>query len=184
MWLIPLWTLGLALACFMFGQWMGKKPTRLLATGLSAVALIPWLPSSHAEAPRKPSTQIVYRFDDHRYLTLTGYGCEGAINYVDEKRDINTPMIDQFARVFLPRIIHADNDGDFIFIPYHEPSAFRVSKDHGKTFQDARWVGGGFFCRSHQSHHRRQSAGLHRVQGRAGFHDVETVWGWLGHASG
>ncbi|MCZ4303491.1 hypothetical protein O4G98_01985 [Zoogloeaceae bacterium G21618-S1] len=125
----------------MFGQWMGKKPARLVAAGLAVSALIPWLPSSHAEPPRKPSTQVIYRFDDHRYLTMIGYGCEGAIHYVDEERDINTPMIDQFARVFLPKIIHADNDGDFIFIPYHEPSAFRVSKDHGKTFQDARWVG-------------------------------------------
>lgn len=141
MWLIPLWTLGLSLACLMLGQWMYKKPARYLASGLALTALIPWLPSSHAEPPRKPSTQVIYRFDDHRYLTMIGYGCEGAIHYVDEKRDINTPMIDQFARVFLPKIIHADSDGDFIFIPYHEPSAFRVSKDHGKTFQDARWVG-------------------------------------------
>lgn len=87
------------------------------------------------------ATQIVYRFDDHRYLTLTGHRCEGAINYVDEERDINTPVMEQFARAFLPPITHADDDGDFIFIPNHAISAFRVSKDHGKTFKTARWVG-------------------------------------------
>ena len=141
MWLIPLWTLGLALACFMFGQWMFKKPARLLAAGLAISALIPWLPSSHAEPPTKPSTQVVYRFDDHRHLELVGYGCEGAIDYVDTKRGIKTRLMEQFARVFLPRIVHADNDGDFIFIPYDDVSAFRVSKDHGKTFNSARWVG-------------------------------------------
>ncbi|TVT44433.1 MAG: hypothetical protein FHP94_20430 [Denitromonas halophila] len=141
MWLIPLWTLGLALACFMFGQWMRKKPARLLAAGLAISALIPWLPSSHAEPPRKPSTQVVYRFDDHRHLELVGYGCEGAINYVDEKRGIHTPMIDQFAQVFLPPITHADDDGDFIFIPLDDLSAFRASKDRGNTFKSARWVG-------------------------------------------
>ena len=141
MWLIPLWTLGLALACLMLGQWMCKKPARHLASGLALAALIPWLPSSHAEPPRKPSTQVIYRLDDHRHLELTGYGCEGAIYYVDEKRKIRSTYIDQFARVFLPRIVHSDNDGDFLFFPYSDASAFAVSKDHGKTFQDARWVG-------------------------------------------
>lgn len=90
-------------------------------------------------------TQIVYRFDDHRYLTLTGHRCEGRIDYVDEKRGIDTPVIEQFARVFLPPITHADNDGDFIFIPYDDISAFRVSKDGGKTFQKARWIGSRYF---------------------------------------
>ncbi|QID16262.1 hypothetical protein G3580_00655 [Nitrogeniibacter mangrovi] len=136
-----MWTLVLAVACIALGRHLFRPPARLAAAALAILALIPWLPSSHAEPPRKPSTQIVYRFDDHRYLELVGYRCEGAINYVDEKRGIHTPMIDQFARVFLPPIMHADDDGDFIFIPYHEPSAFRVSKDHGKTFRDARWVG-------------------------------------------
>ena len=142
MWLIPLWTLGLALTCWMFGQWMGKNPA-----GLATSALIPWLPSSHAEPPRKPSTQVIYRFDDHRHLELTGYDCEGAIYYVDEKRGIRNSYMDQFARVFLPKIVHADNDGDFIFMPYSDASGFAVSKDHGRTFQEARWVGDGFHAR-------------------------------------
>ncbi|HCT5794251.1 TPA: hypothetical protein OT205_002639, partial [Enterobacter hormaechei] len=26
---------------------------------------------------KEPPTQVVYRFDDHRYLELKGWGCEG-----------------------------------------------------------------------------------------------------------
>lgn len=144
-WWVPLWTLALAALLAWLTPRRFRRPARFLAAGLAVGALIPWLPSSHAEPPKKPSTQIVYRFDDHRYLELTGYGCEGAIYYVDEKRGIRNSYMDQFARVFLPRIVHADDDGDFIFIPYADASAFVVSKDHGKTFRDARWVGGREF---------------------------------------
>lgn len=142
-WLIAAWTLMLAAGCFLLARGRLKLPARLFAVSLALGGVIPLLPASQAEPPRKPAKQVVYRFDDHRYLTLEGYGCEGAINYVDDKRGIDTPMIEQFARVFLPRFVHSDSDGDFIFVPYHEPSAFRVSKDHGKTFEDARWIGGG-----------------------------------------
>lgn len=89
----------------------------------------------------KVPTQVVYRFDDHRYLTLTGHECEGALFYVDEKRGLNTEVISQFARVFLPDITHADDDGDYVFIPFSDVSAFRVSRDGGRTFSTARWVG-------------------------------------------
>lgn len=140
-WLIPLWVLGLALACWMLGQWMFKKPARLLAAGLAISALIPWLPSSHAEPPRKPSTQIVYRFDDHRYLELTGYGCEGAVSFVDTNRGIRTEVVSQFWRLFLGRYVHADNDSGYLVVPYEDGSAFEISKDFGKTFNTARWVG-------------------------------------------
>ncbi|WP_456299681.1 T6SS immunity protein Tli3 family protein [Nitrogeniibacter aestuarii] len=90
---------------------------------------------------RDVPTQIVYRFDDHRYLTLTGHVCEGAIHYVDERKGLNTEVMHQFARVFLPDITHADNDGDYVFIPYSDVSGFRVSRDGGRTFATANWVG-------------------------------------------
>ena len=140
-WLAPLWTLLVA------GLLIWKVPKRLKPYGRSAalalavVAFVPMLPSSHAEHPRKPSTQVVYRFDESRYLELSGYGCEGAINYVDGKRKIRTTFIEQYGRVFLPRFIHADNDGDFIFFPLDDVSAFKVSRDGGKTFETGRWVG-------------------------------------------
>ncbi|QTQ35920.1 Uncharacterized protein ToN1_17650 [Aromatoleum petrolei] len=122
-----------------------KPPARLFAAALAATGLIPLLPASHAEPPRKPATQVIYRFDDHRHLELEGYTCEGAIDYVDTQRGIRTRVMHQFAQVFLPTFIHADNDGDFIFIPYDDVSAFRVSRDNGATFENARWVGSRYF---------------------------------------
>lgn len=141
-WLTLLWGSFLAVVFLLAlrGRW--RYLGRGLALTVMLLVSIPCMPAVSLEKQGyRPATQTVYRFDEHRYLTLTGYGCEGAMNYVDKKRGIDTPMIEQFARVFLPKIIHADNDGDYIFIPYYEPSAFRVSKDHGRTFQDARWVG-------------------------------------------
>ncbi|HHX8208307.1 TPA: T6SS immunity protein Tli3 family protein, partial [Enterobacter hormaechei] len=32
---------------------------------------------------KEPPTQVVYRFDDHRYLELKGWGCEGQLWYTD-----------------------------------------------------------------------------------------------------
>lgn len=145
LWLVSVWTLMLAASTVLLARDKLRRPVRLVTAGLTIVALIPVLPSSHAEPPKKPSRQVVYRFDAYRYLTLEGYGCEGAINYVDDKRGIDSPMIEQFARVFLPRFVHADDNGNFIFVPYHEPSAFRVSYDQGKTFEDAWWVGTRYF---------------------------------------
>jgi hypothetical protein len=141
MWLVPLWTLGIALVLAFLTRKRFKNASRWLAAGIALVALAPWLPASHAEQPRKASTQIVYRFDDHRYLSLTGYGCEGSVDYVDEKRKILTNVVSQYWRVFLPRIVHSDDDGDYIFIPFDDISGFMVSRDHGLTFKEARWVG-------------------------------------------
>ncbi|MGX1903892.1 T6SS immunity protein Tli3 family protein, partial [Enterobacter asburiae] len=31
----------------------------------------------------EPPTQVVYRFDDHRYLELKGWDCEGELWYTD-----------------------------------------------------------------------------------------------------
>lgn len=142
-WMVTLWTLLLAVVCISIARGWAKWPGRLLATALALTAMIPWLPSSHAEPPRKLATQIIYQFDDHRFLEMVGDGCEGGISYVDEKRKVRTTYIDQFARVFLPDITHADSDGDFIFLPYSDATAFAVSKDYGQSFQDARWVGDG-----------------------------------------
>ncbi len=139
--LTSLWTLTLAGVLLFLAKGRFTVPVRWLAGGLALVTLLPWLPSSHAQQPRKPSTQVVYRFDEHRYLELVGYGCEGAIYYVDPRRNIRNPYIEQFGQVFLPRFVHADKDGDFIFLPLDDISGFSISKDQGKTFEDARWVG-------------------------------------------
>ena len=140
-WIVPMWTLALAVACIALGRHLFRTPAQLAAAALAILALIPWLPSSHAEPPRKPSTQVVYRFDDHRYLALTGNRCEGAVTYVDESRKIRTEVVSQFWRLFLGRYVHADNDSGYIVVPYEDGSAFEVSKDFGETFHTAHWVG-------------------------------------------
>ncbi|HCR0832293.1 TPA: hypothetical protein OMT34_003690, partial [Klebsiella aerogenes] len=37
---------------------------------------------------QQPPTQVIYRFDDHRYLELKGWGCEGELWYTDTLRGI------------------------------------------------------------------------------------------------
>ncbi|WP_241107242.1 T6SS immunity protein Tli3 family protein [Enterobacter hormaechei] len=51
---------------------------------------------------KEPPTQIVYRFDDHRYLELKGWGCEGELWYTDTLRGIHTKFVSQFYR-FSPK---------------------------------------------------------------------------------
>ncbi|NMG29155.1 T6SS immunity protein Tli3 family protein [Aromatoleum evansii] len=145
LWLISAWTLLLAAGCARLARGKLRRAAQLSAAALALGGLVPILPSNHAQPPRKPATQVIYRFDDHRHLEIVGYACEGAVYYVDIKRGIRSSYMDQFARLFLPRIVHADNDGDFIFMPYSDVSGFAVSKDYGKTFEEGSWVGTRYF---------------------------------------
>ena len=72
-------------------------------------------------------TQVIYRFDDHRYLELKGWNCEGALYYVDPVRGIRSEVASQFYRAFADKYVHPSWDTD----------AFAVSKDYGKTWQSA-----------------------------------------------
>ncbi len=49
---------------------------------------------------KEPPTQVVYRFDDHRYLELKGWDCEGELWYTDTQRGIHTEPVSQFYRIF------------------------------------------------------------------------------------
>lgn len=118
-----------------------KRRLLWIPVALAVSSAVPLLPSSRSDGDVRPPTQVVYRFDNSRYLEMVGYGCEGAIYYVDPKRNIRTAYIKQYGRVFLPKITHADNDGDFIFLPYSDVSAFEISRDRGRTFTKGRWVG-------------------------------------------
>ena len=138
--MIAAWTLATTLLVWWLARGKRWKIPVRIAVGLVAVlALVAATPVT-GPAPQPP-TQIVYRFDDHRYLELTGWRCEGALHYVDTKRSIRGEVFSQFARVFLPPITHADNDGDFIYLPYDDLSGFKVSKDQGKTFEMSTWIG-------------------------------------------
>ncbi|WP_458363623.1 T6SS immunity protein Tli3 family protein, partial [Klebsiella aerogenes] len=45
---------------------------------------------------QQPPTQVIYRFDDHRYLELKGWDCEGELWYTDTLRGIHTEPVSQF----------------------------------------------------------------------------------------
>ncbi len=55
---------------------------------------------------KEPPTQVVYRFDDHRFLELKGWGCEGELWYTDTLRGIHTGPVSQFYRIFTKKFVH------------------------------------------------------------------------------
>ncbi|MDU2882145.1 MAG: hypothetical protein E7B94_18565, partial [Enterobacter sp.] len=79
----------------------------------------------------EPPTQVVYRFDDHRYLELKGWDCEGELWYTDTQRKIHSQPYFQFYRVFTQKFIHSSER--YIVIPNWEVDGFIVSKDYGQT---------------------------------------------------
>jgi hypothetical protein len=91
-----------------------------------------------------PPTQVVYRFDDHRYLELTGFSCQGVLRYIDTKRNINSDINDGYAgyRVYTKTFIHPSER--YIVIPvYGESGSLTISKDYGQTWEGARFSPGG-----------------------------------------
>ncbi|WP_426445270.1 T6SS immunity protein Tli3 family protein [Siccibacter colletis] len=86
---------------------------------------------------KEPPTQVVYRFDDHRYLELKGWDCEGELWYTDTKRGIHSQPFFQFYRIFTRKFEHPSQR--YIAIPDWEVDGFMVSKDYGET-----WSGVGF----------------------------------------
>jgi hypothetical protein len=58
---------------------------------------------------KEPPTQVVYRFDDHRYLELKGWDCEGELWYVDAKKGIHSQIASQFYRIFTKNLCILQN---------------------------------------------------------------------------
>ncbi len=111
-----------------------------LATSNTGAATSPGLAASAANAATPP-TQVVYRFDDHRYLELTGFGCEGALWYTDTKLGIHTEVMDRFYRVFTKEYIHPSER--YISITGYGFRGFLISKDYGRTWEGASFSPGG-----------------------------------------
>nr|WP_159464711.1 hypothetical protein [Scandinavium goeteborgense] len=84
---------------------------------------------------KEPPTQMVYRFDDHRYLELKGWDCEGELWYTDTKRGIHSQPASQFYRIFTRKYIHPSEK--YIAITNWGADGFIVSKDYGQTWSDA-----------------------------------------------
>ncbi|MGR5945982.1 T6SS immunity protein Tli3 family protein [Enterobacter sp. C4G1] len=88
----------------------------------------------------EPPTQVVYRFDDHRYLELKGWDCEGELWYTDTQRGIHTEPVSQFYRIFTKKYVHPSEK--YIAITGWGVGGFRVSKDYGQTWQIAQFSPG------------------------------------------
>ncbi|KFC83467.1 T6SS immunity protein Tli3 family protein [Buttiauxella agrestis] len=100
------------------------------------------LTACHAK-PKPPPTQVVYRFDDHRYLELTGYHCEGGLRYIDTERNIQHQIYDvsDGYRIFTKTFIHPSER--YIAITSYEGGGFAISKDYGKSWDGASYSPGG-----------------------------------------
>ena len=87
----------------------------------------------------KSPTQVIYRFDDNRYLELIGYDCEGYVVYHDIKRNIHKSIYSNpIYMVFTGEYIHPSEQ--YILVPEWEPGAYKISKDYGQTWQVASYM--------------------------------------------
>ncbi|MCU6675865.1 T6SS immunity protein Tli3 family protein [Leclercia adecarboxylata] len=89
---------------------------------------------------KEPPMQVVYRFDDHRYLELKGWGCEGELWYTDTQKRIRSQIFSQFYRIFTRKFIHPSER--YIAITGWGADGFRVSKDYGKTWGNVQFAPG------------------------------------------
>ncbi|EOC0003940.1 hypothetical protein ACI0X4_003825 [Cronobacter turicensis] len=88
---------------------------------------------------KEPPTQVVYRFDDHRYLELKGWDCEGELWYTDTKRGIHSQVWSQFYRIFTRKFIHPSER--YMAISSWG-GGFTVSKDYGQNWTGAHYSPG------------------------------------------
>jgi hypothetical protein len=115
-----------------------------IAAGLAALLLV----SGCYGRTSAPPAQIIYRFDDHRYLELVGFYCQGALNYVDTKRGIKSEVQSQFYQAFGEKLIHPSER--YLVIPHWDARALAVSKDYGQTWQTAS-ISGNYFPSSKEA---------------------------------
>ncbi|EPE2229121.1 T6SS immunity protein Tli3 family protein [Cronobacter turicensis] len=108
--------------------------------GLTVVLFITLIFLTAGCQAKEPPTQVVYRFDDHRYLELKGWNCEGELWYTDTKRGIHTEPVSQFYRIFTRGFVHPSER--YIAITGWGVGGFRVSKDYGQTWQLAQFSPG------------------------------------------
>jgi hypothetical protein len=78
---------------------------KALFSGIAAAAV---LMASGCQA-KEPPTQVVYRFDDHRYLELKGWDCEGELWYTDTQKEFILSHI-PFYRILPKNLYILQND--------------------------------------------------------------------------
>ncbi|WP_312416850.1 hypothetical protein [Pseudescherichia sp.] len=110
----------------------------LYATGITLAAVL--VISGCQAKTKEPPIQVVYRFDDHRYLELKGWDCEGELWYTDTQRGIHTEPVSQFYRIFTRKFVHPSEK--YIAITGWGADGFIVSKDYGQTWHPVRFAPG------------------------------------------
>ena len=75
---------------------------------LCFLAIIP-LPGEDKVKYTAP-TQVVFRFDDHRFIQLTGYGCQGRMYYIDEQKQIYYELARHSGEVLTEPFAHMPED--------------------------------------------------------------------------
>jgi len=113
---------------------------------------------------KKTPIQVVYRFDDHRFLELEGFHCEGALWYSDIQRNIRYEVVKRdnpIFRVSLFSYVHPSER--YISIPWDDLSGFLISKDYGQTWQSTRFMPGGGADQYGDSHPSREDIASYTV---------------------
>ena len=105
--------------------------TFLLLWILLVAGIVGFWAMNQPAADTRP-TQVVYRFDDYRYLELKGWNCEGELWYIDRKRGIRTNPVSQFYRIYTKKYIHPSER--YIALPTWDSAGFILSKDYGQTW--------------------------------------------------
>jgi len=122
--------------------------------------------SCHA-TPKAPPTQVVYRFDDHRYLELVGFNCEGGLWFTDTKLGIHSQIEEQFYRIFTKKYMHPSER--YISVTMYEGAGFYISKDYGRTWGMARYAPGGGSVKYGASNPEREEIESFTVVNDQGF---------------
>jgi len=105
-----------------------KMISRITAS-LAGVFIVSGCHGRPAEIP----TQVIYRYDDHRYLEIKGFYCQGALWYTDTKRGIKVEVWDKFYRAFGQ--IYINPSERYMAIPSWDGVGLTVSKNYGETWQ-------------------------------------------------
>src|ERR1700760_4012949 len=132
-WAVPLWSAGcMVLASVLLWKRARAKALSAVFSVLTVIAAIPLMPGVAAQMPREIPTQVIYRFDDHRWLELKGWECEGALWYFDSKLGIKTEVVPHSYRIVFYRYVHPSTR--YIAIPVEDFSGIWISQDGGRTF--------------------------------------------------
>ena len=94
------------------------------------------------------SSQVVYRFDENRYLLLTGYRCQGQVYFIDDKEQVYYQLAAHSQRVYTEPYRHPAKN--YISVPLADLSAIDTSIDGGRSFRSI-YLANGYWLGNHDS---------------------------------